>query len=155
MKSNADVWRGIVTTIPDKRRLYVRINDASAKKQIEEHRRERKTAVVCGECHQRGITAKAAADAAKGLERELTCAACRQGFPRQEHISKSQETDHFRKGARVVCANCKGLGFTAREWQGYECTGTCRRRLPKSAFGGSAHFARSFQRGTLKCRSCK
>ena len=112
--------------------------------------------MVCGECSKRGITAKGVADAGKRRERELTCAACSLKFPRQGHISSAQEADHLKRGVKVVCADCKDLGFTARSWQAYQCNGTCKRNLPKSSFCVRPdNIARVEKKGTLKRKACK
>ena len=110
--------------------------------------------MVCESCGKRGITAKGVADAAKRLKRQLTCAACEREFPRQEHISSAQETEHMTKGRKVVCVDCLDVGFTARSWHAYECFGTCKRKLPKSQFVVGPNFARAYQNRTLKCKSC-
>ena len=108
--------------------------------QVEHHRKAQGDRVVCGDCSKRAITAKGVADAAKRLERELTCAAFSAGFPQQGHISSAQETEHLTTGVWVVCANSKDLGFTARKWQAYECTGTCGRKLPTSSVARGGPF---------------
>ena len=131
-----------------------RETDHLTQSQVLHYREKAGRRVVCGACHKRGATAKSVVDATKRLERELTCAACNKGFPRQGHISSAQETEHFRKGRKVVCAACMGAGLTSRSWQAYECAGACRRKLPKSEFVVGPHFARSQTRGTLKCKSC-
>ena len=63
--------------------------------QVEEHRRKSATKVVCEECAKRGVTAKGVADAAKHLKRQLKCAACEKEFPRQDHVSDKEESEHF------------------------------------------------------------
>ena len=65
--------------------------------------------------------------------------------------------DHRKqKGARVVCGGCKDVGFTARSWQAYQCSGPCKKKLPKSAFSASgANVARAEKNRSLKCKSCK
>ena len=95
---------------------------------------------------------KAEADA-----KSLTCAACGGAFSHAKHLKQGQVEDHRKaKGARVVCGSCKELGFTARSWQGYQCSGACKRKLPKSAFSvNPANVARDEKKGTLKCKTCK
>ena len=122
--------------------------------QVEAHRKKRNTRVVCGECAKRDVTAKGVADAAKRLKRQLKCAACEKEFPRQDHISDRQESDHFTRKSKVVCANCSAVGFTPRNWQAYECFGACKKKLPKSQFAVGPNFARAHQNRTLKCKAC-
>ena len=110
--------------------------------------------MVCGDCSRRGRTAKEVADSAKRLKRELQCAACKKQFPRQSHISDRQERDHFSRKSKVVCAECMSVGFTARNWEAYECFGACKRKLPKSKFTVGPNFARALERRTLKCKAC-
>ena len=95
---------------------------------------------------------KAEADA-----KPLTCAACGGAFSDTKHLKQGQVEDHRKaKGAKVVRGGCKELGFTARSWQGYQCSGACKRKLPKSAFSvNPAHVARDEKKGTLKCNTCK
>ena len=121
--------------------------------EVEEHRRDGGR-VVCGSCVKLGVTARGVADAAKRLNRQLKCGACEKEFPRQDHISDRQESDHFTRKSKVVCADCVGLGFTARNCQAYECFGACKRKLPKSKFTVGPHFARALERRTLKCKAC-
>ena len=95
---------------------------------------------------------KAEADA-----KPLTCAACGGAFSDTKHLKQGQVEDHRKaKGAKVVCGSCKELGFTARSCQAYQCSGACKRRLPKSAFSvNPAHVARDEKKGTLKGNTCK
>ena len=123
--------------------------------QVEEHRRDGGR-VVCGSCHRRNITAKDVAEEAKRLKRLLTCATCKKEFARQQHISDRQESDHFTRKSKVVCAGCVAYGFTSRSWQAFQCSGKCEKKLPKSAFSVDAsHVARDEKKGTLKCKACK
>ena len=122
-------------------------------KQAAEHRSTRATKLVCEECDKQGVTATGVADAAKRLKRQLKCGACDMEFPRQGHISDQQESDHFTRKSKAVCADCVGLGFTARNWQAYECFGACQKKLPKSKFTVGPHFARSHKDGALKCKA--
>eukprot|EP00959_Pyramimonas_sp_CCMP1952_P379959 7959596-Pyramimonas_sp.AAC.1 len=71
--------------------------------QVEDHRRKGKR-VVCGDCRKRGRTAKEVSDAAKRLTRELTRATRKKGFARQEHTSAKQESQHFARKSKAVCA---------------------------------------------------
>ena len=93
---------------------------------------------------------KAAAEA-----RPLTCAACGEAFSYVKHLNENQ-VEHHRKALqkRVVCGDCTRLGFTARNWQAFQCFGACNRKLPKSKFEGGPHFARAHKNGTLKCKAC-
>ena len=81
---------------------------------------------------------KAEADA-----KPLTCAACGGAFSDTKHLKQTQQ-EHHRKATqlKVVCGDCTKLGFTARSCQAYQCSGACKRRLPKSAFSvNPAHVA--------------
>ena len=109
--------------------------------------------MVCGACHKQGVTAKGVADEAKRLERNLTCAACQETFPRQKHITLQQEKDHFKKGTKVVCASCAERGFTGRSWEAHKCSGKCKKLLPKSAFAEQKNFARAKANGSLICKT--
>eukprot|EP00959_Pyramimonas_sp_CCMP1952_P249921 5224516-Pyramimonas_sp.AAC.1 len=61
------------------------------------------------------------------------CAACGGAFSDTKHLKPKQVEDHRgAKGAKVACGGCKELGFTARSCQAYQCSGACKRRLPKS-----------------------
>ena len=112
--------------------------------------------MVCESCHKRAITAKVVADDSKRLKRVMMCAACKGQFARQEHISAKQESEHFTRKSKVVCADCIADGFTSRSWQVFQCSGRCQRKLPKSAFSVDAsHVARDEKKGTLKCKACK
>ena len=120
------------------------------------HHRKTGVRVVCGECSKRGKTAQEASDAAKRMKRELTCATCKKGFARQEHISAKQESELFTRKSKVACAGCIADGFTARSWQAFQCSGKCQRKLPKPAFSVDAsNVARDEKKGTLKCKACK
>ena len=111
--------------------------------------------MVCGDCSKRGKTAQEESDAAKRTKRELTCATCKKGFARQKHISAKQESEHFTRKSKVVCAGCIAVGFTARSWQAFQCSGKCQRKLPKSVFSVAASsVARDEKKGTLKCKAC-
>ena len=83
-----------------------------------EHRKATGKRVVCGDCSKRDITAKDVADEAKRLKRLLTCATCKKEFARQQHISAEQESKHFTRKSKVVCASCVADGFNARNWLG-------------------------------------
>ena len=110
---------------------------------------------MCGDCSKRGTTAKGVADESKRLKRLLTRASCEEQFARQEHISAKQESEHFTRKSKVVCAGCIADGFTARSWQAFQCSGKCQRKLPKSAFSVAASsVARDEKKGTLKCKAC-
>ena len=86
----------------------------------------------------------------------LTCAACERAFPDTKHLKHKQVEDHRSANrAKVVCSGCEVLGFTARSWQGYQCSGACKRRLPKSAFPDPHNVPRDAKKGTLKCKTCK
>eukprot|EP00959_Pyramimonas_sp_CCMP1952_P418362 8764318-Pyramimonas_sp.AAC.1 len=77
-------------------------------------------------------------------------------FPRQGHTSGAHETENLTRVMKVVCANCKDFGFTAHGWQAYQCSGTCKRKLLKSAFSVRPdNVARDEEKGTLKCKTCK
>ena len=47
------------------------------------------------------------------------------------------------------------LGFAARSCQAYQCSGACKRGLPKSAFPDPHNVPRDAKKGTLKCKTCK
>ena len=95
---------------------------------------------------------KAEADA-----KPLTCAACGGAFSDTKHLKQTQMEHHRKaKQIKVVRGDCTKLGFTARSCQAYQCSGACKRRLPKSAFSvNPAHVARDEKKGTLKCNTCK
>ena len=122
--------------------------------QVEDHRKKKGAIVVCGSCDKRGITAKDVAGDSKRLKRPLARAACKKEFARQQHISARQESEHFTRKSKVVCAECIAVGFTARNTEAYECFGACKRKLPKSKFTVGPHFARALERRTLKCKAC-
>ncbi len=94
---------------------------------------------------------KAEADA-----KPLTCAACKGAFSDTKHL-KQKQVEHHRaaKGAKLVCRSCEELGFTARSCQAYQCSGACKRGLPKSAFPDPHNVPRDAKKGTLKCKTCK
>ena len=86
----------------------------------------------------------------------LTCAACGEAFSDTKHLRQGQVEHHRQtKQRKVVCGGCLKLGFTARSCQAYQCSGACKRRLPKSAFPDPTHVARDAKKGTLKCKACK
>ena len=94
---------------------------------------------------------------AEAEAKPLTCATCGEAFSDTKHMNHNQEKNHRRANqTKVVCGGCKELGFTARSCQAYQCSGACKRRLPKSAFSvNPAHVARDAKKGTLKCKTCK
>ena len=93
---------------------------------------------------------------AEAEAKSLTCAACGGAFSDTKHLKQGQVEDHRKaKGAKVVCGGCKELGFTARSCQAYQCSGACKRRLPKSAFPDPHNVPRDAKKGTLKCKTCK
>ena len=94
---------------------------------------------------------------AEAEAKPLSCAACGGAFSDTKHLKQGQVEYHRKaKGAKVVCGSCKELGFTARSCQGYQCSGACKRKLPKSAFSvNPTNVARDEKKGTLKCNTCK
>ena len=112
---------------------------------------EREKAVLRSNYEAGNRKRKAEADA-----KPLTCAACRGAFSDTKHLKPHQVAEHrAAKGAKVVCGGCKELGFTARSCQGYQCSGACQKRLPKSAFPDPHNVPRDAKKCTLKCNTCK
>eukprot|EP00959_Pyramimonas_sp_CCMP1952_P160776 3362378-Pyramimonas_sp.AAC.1 len=97
------------------------------------------------------------ADVAKRAECELKCAARGGSFSDAEHLKNTLVEHHQkRRQIRVVRECCTGLGFTARNWHAYQCSGTCNRTLPNSAFPVRAdHVARAAKGGVLTCKACR
>ena len=93
---------------------------------------------------------------AEAEAKPLTCAACGEEFSDRKHLKQGQVEDHRKaKGTKVVCRGCEELGFTARSCVGYQCSGACKRKLPKSAFPDPPNVARDAKKGTLTCNICK
>ena len=68
--------------------------------------------------------------------------------------STGEESKHFTRKSKVVCATCVADGFTARGWEPFQCFGACQKKLPKSKFTAGPNFARALERRTLKCKAC-
>ena len=94
----------------------------------------------------------------KRLKQQLTCAACKKELPRQDHISdkreREREREHFTRKGKLVYVDCIAFGFTARNWQAYECVGACKRKLSKSKFTVGPNFVSFRERRTFKCKAC-
>ena len=127
-------------------------NNAAGERLCRKCAEEREKEVRRGNAEAANRKRKAEADA-----KPLTCAACGEAFSDTKHLKHTQAKNHrAAKGAKVVCGGCQELGFTARSYQAYQCSGACKKRLPKSAFSGNpTNVARDAKKGTLKCKTCK
>ena len=91
---------------------------------------------------------------AEAEAKPLTCAACGEALADVKHLKQGQVASHREtRQRRVVRVHCTSLGFTARNWQAYQCVGASEKKLPRSKFEGGPHFARAHKNGTLKCKA--